>query len=382
MLIPTSNGVNILNHSILNSTLFFVVVSGLVAFASAPLLIHLLEKFKIKRNFENGSAKGIGHRLEKTGTPIMGGLLIVIIVLLITLLFNWDQRYTYVPVGVMCLAAALGAWDDILNVFGKKRKIRHLDQILKLIKVHKNKWYRLWLIITLPWLLFRNVFHIFSPQPTRGVLPHEKILLQFTAGAITAWWIVFKLGEEWLYVWVPFNGEIYLGYWMIPFIIFIVIFLANAVNISDGLDGLSGGALVSAFAGLAILSYFQGSLPFSILNATVVGALIAYVYFNVKPARFQMGDVGSLAMGSLFAVMMLAQNRLILIPFFGFIFLVEIISVILQTIWRYGLGKRLFKMAPLHHHLEFLGWSEEKIVMRFWLINLFMVIVGLWLAIY
>jgi len=375
-----SNGVNILNHSILNITLSYLLVSALMGFILAPLLICLLEKLRLERNFENGSAKGIGHRLEKTGTPIMGGLLIVLVVLIITLSFNWDQRYTYVPIGVMCLAALLGAWDDILNVFGKKRRVRHLSQVFKLIKVHKNKWYRLWLAVTLPWVLFRNIFHVFSPQPTRGVLPHEKILLQFTTGAITAWWIVFKLGQDWLYIWVPFNGEIYVGYWMIPIIIFIVVFLANAVNISDGLDGLSGGSLISAFAGLTILSYFQGSLPFSVLNATVVGALIAYVYFNIKPAKFQMGDVGSLAMGSLFAVMMLAQNRLILIPFFGFIFLVEIISVILQTLWRYGLGKRLFKMAPLHHHLEFLGWSEEKIVMRFWLINLFMVIVGLWLA--
>jgi len=371
---------DLFNHSILNSTLLFAIISGLAAFVCAPLLIRLLKKFKIQRTFEIGSSKGIGHRLEKTGTPIMGGLLMVVIILIITLLFNWDKRYTYVPIGVMCLAALLGAWDDISNVFGQQRKIRSLRQTLKLIRVHKNKIYRFWLAITLPWVLFRNTFHIFSALPTRGVLPHEKILLQFTAGLITAWWIVFKLGEEWLYVWVPFNGEIYLGYWMIPIIVFIVIFFANAVNISDGLDGLSGGVLVSAFTGLAVLSCFQGSLPFSILNATVIGSLIAYVYFNVKPARFQMGDVGSLAMGSLFAVMILAQNRLILIPFFGFIFLLEIFSVILQIIWRYGFGKKLFKMAPLHHHLEFLGWSEEKIVMRFWIINLFMVIFGLWLA--
>ena len=371
---------NIFNHSIVNITLFFIIFSCLIAFLWAPLLIYLLKKFKIRRTFDFGSSKGIGHLLEKTGTPIMGGLLIVITVLIITTIFNWDQRFTYVPIGVMCLAAILGAWDDTLNVFGKKRRVRSWPRTTKLIQVHRNKPYRLWLIITLPWVVFRNTFHIFTPQPSRGVLPHEKILLQFTAGAITAWWIVFKLGEEWLYVWIPFNGEIYLGYWMVPIIIFTVVFLANAVNISDGLDGLSGGVLVSAFGGLAVLSYFQASLPFSVLNATVIGALIAYVYFNIKPARFQMGDVGSLAMGALFAVMMLAQNRLLLIPLFGFIFLVEIFSVILQTFWRYGLGRRLFKMAPLHHHLEFRGWSEEKIVMRFWVINFFMVIIGLWLA--
>ncbi|MBL7141949.1 phospho-N-acetylmuramoyl-pentapeptide-transferase [Patescibacteria group bacterium] len=371
---------NIFNQSILNTTLFFIILSGLIAFAWAPLLIHLLNKFKIKRTFEIGSAKGIGHRLEKTGTPIMGGLLIVITVLVVTVLFNWDKRFTYVPIGVMCLASLLGSWDDILNVFGKRRYVRSWYQTIKLIHLHKSILKRGWLVISLPWVIFRNTFHIFSPQPGRGVLPHEKILLQFIAGAVTAWWIVFKLGEEWLYVWIPFNGEIYLGYWMVLIIIFTVILLANAVNISDGLDGLSGGTLISAFGGLAVLSYFQGSLPFSVLNATVIGALIAYVYFNVKPARFQMGDVGSLALGSLFAVMIIAQNRLLLVPFFGFIFLAEIISVILQTFWRYGLGKRLLKMAPLHHHLELLGWCEEKIVTRFWLINMFMVILGLWLA--
>lgn len=371
---------NIFNQSILNTTLFFAIFSGLVAFIWAPLLIRLLNKFKIKRTFEFDVSKGIKQRLSKAGTPIMGGLLIVVTILVITAVFNWDKRFTYVPIGVMCLAALLGAGDDILNVFGKKRHVRSWQQTIKLICLHKSKIKRGLLVIILPWIIFRNAFHIFSPQPTRGILPHEKILLQFTAGAITAWWIVFKLGEEWLYVWIPFNGEIYLGYWMVPIIIFTVMFLANAVNISDGLDGLSGGTLVSAFGGLAILSYFQGSLPFSVLNATVVGALIAYVYFNIKPARFQMGDIGSLAMGSLFAVMMIAQNRLLLIPFFGFIFLVEIISVVFQTFWRYGLGRRLLKMAPLHHHLEFLGWCEEKIVMRFWIINLFMVILGLWLA--
>jgi len=373
---------NIFNYSILANTLFYIIISGLVAFFLAPLLIYCLEKLKIKRSFDFDISKGISQRLEKTGTPIMGGLLMFLTILLITLVFNWDKRFTFVPIGVMCLAAMLGAWDDVSNVFGKKRRVRSIRQTLKLIKIHKSKTFRFWLIASFPWAIFKNAFHIFSPQPSRGVLPHEKILLQFAAGAITAWWIVFKLGEEWLYVWIPFNGEIYFGYWMIPIIIFIVVFLANAVNISDGLDGLSGGVLVSAFIGLAVLSYFQGSMPFSILNATVIGSLIGYIYFNVKPARFQMGDVGSLAMGSLFAVMMLAQNRLLLIPFFGFIFIIEIFSVILQTFWRYGLGKRLFKMAPIHHHLELKGWTEEKIVTRFWIINIFMVIIGLWLAIH
>jgi phospho-N-acetylmuramoyl-pentapeptide-transferase len=373
---------NIFNYFILSHSLLFTIVSALIAFIFAPFLIYVLKKLKIKRSFELDPSRGISQRLKKEGTPIMGGLLMVLVILFLTVFFNWDKRFTFVPIGVMCLSAFLGVWDDLSNIFGKKRTVSSLKENLAIIKTHPCKLYRGVLILTLPWIIFKNAFHIFSPQPTKGVLPHEKIILQFTAGAITAWWIVFKLGEEWLHVWIPFNGEIYLGYWMIPIIIFTVILFANAVNISDGLDGLSGGVLVSAFVGLAILSYFQGSLPFSILNATVIGSLIAYTYFNVKPARFQMGDAGSLSMGALFAVMMIAQNRLFLIPFFGFIFLVEIFSVIIQTFWRYGLGRRFFKMAPLHHHLELKGWAEEKIVARFWIINIFMVILGLWLAIH
>ena len=159
-------------------------------------------------------------------------------------------------------------------------------------------------------------------------------------------------------------------------------FTANAVNIADGLDGLAGGALITTFLGLTIISWAQGLISFTLLNATVVGALIAYTYFNIKPARFQMGDVGTLGLGSLLAVNIIAMDRTILIPIFGFIFFIEIISVIIQVFSRRLFGKRFFKMSPLHHHFEFKGWSEEKIVMRFWLVHAFMVIVGIWLALY
>ncbi len=370
-------------QSLLTTILFFIIFSCLIAFVLAPLIIHLLYKLKIQRRMElDPSLKANNQRANKTGTPIMGGLLIIITILIVTLLFNFEQKFTYVPIGVMCLSALLGGIDDILNVFGKKRKSRSLKLTLKLIHCHKNKAYRLWLIFALPWTLFKNTFRILSSHPTRGVLPHEKIVLQFLTGVITAWWIVFKLGNQWLYIWVPFSGEIYLGYWMIPIVIFTVMFFANAVNISDGLDGLSGGVLLSAFCGLAIVSLLQNNSYLAILNASVIGSLIAYIYFNIKPARFQMGDVGSLSMGALFAVTAIAQNRLLITPFFGFIFFAETISVILQIFWRHILGKRLFKMAPLHHHLECLGWSEEKIVMRFWIINLFMMFLGLWISMY
>jgi phospho-N-acetylmuramoyl-pentapeptide-transferase len=165
-----------------------------------------------------------------------------------------------------------------------------------------------------------------------------------------------------------------------PIIIFFVMFTANAVNIADGLDGLSGGSLIIAFMGLATISWMNGRVSFALLNATAVGALIAYTYFNIKPARFQMGDVGSLALGTLLAINAIAINRTLLIPILGFIFYIEALSVIIQVFFRRLLGKRFFKMAPVHHHFEFRGWSEEKIVMRFWLIQAFMVIVAVWLS--
>jgi len=171
------------------------------------------------------------------------------------------------------------------------------------------------------------------------------------------------------------------GWLIIPIIIFLVMFTANAVNIADGLDGLAGGSLIIAFLGLTVLSWVEARVAFTPLNATVVGALLTYTYFNVKPARFQMGDVGSLGLGTLLAINAIAINRAILIPLLGFIFYVEIISVLIQVFYRRLLGKRFFKMAPLHHHFEFLGWSEEKIVMRFWIIQAFMVIVAIWLSV-
>jgi len=211
---------------------------------------------------------------------------------------------------------------------------------------------------------------------------HEKLSLQFLAGAIVAWWIYFKLGEYWHSVQIPFDGQIFIGWLIIPLVILFVMFTANAVNIADGMDGLAGGALIASFAGLTMISWAEGRPSFTILNATVTGALIAYTYFNIKPARFQMGDVGTLGLGALFAINAIAINKTLLIPVLGFIFYVEAIAVILQVFSRRFLGRRLFKMSPLHHHFEFVGWKEEKIVMRFWLVHAFFVVVGVWMALY
>jgi phospho-N-acetylmuramoyl-pentapeptide-transferase len=363
-----------------NSLVFFIGACAL-AFLLAPILTKILYKFKITRRSEYDFTL-YGDRQIKVGTPVMGGLLVIITVTAITILFNWNRKYTYVPMGVMAISAMLGAADDLLNIFGAKRRLRTLRQTLTLIRVHRHWYGRLWHIITLPWAIFKRLTHMLGSHPGRGIQVHEKLLLQFAAGAVAAWWVYTKLDPHWHTMAVPFDGRLDANWWIIPIIIFFVMFTANAVNIADGLDGLAGGSLLITFVGLTVLSWIEGRVAFTPLNATIAGALLAYTYFNVKPARFQMGDVGSLGLGALLAINMIAIDKTLYLPFFGFIFYLETVAVILQVISRRLFGRRLFKMAPLHHHFEFKGWSEEKIVMRFWIIHAFMVVVGIWAALY
>lgn len=367
--------------SLLETSLLFFIGACALSFLLAPLLTKLLYKFKITRRSEYDFTL-YGDRQVKVGTPIMGGLLVIVVVTAITMIFNWSRKYTYVPMGVMGIAALLGAADDLLNTFGAKRRLRTLSQTFTLIKVHRHWYTRLWHIITLPWAVFKRFAHILGSHPGRGVQVHEKLLLQFAAGAFAAWWVYTKLDPHWHTMAVPFDGRLDVGWLIIPLIIFFVMFTANAVNIADGLDGLAGGSLIITFVGLTVVSWIEGRTAFAPLNATVAGALLAYTYFNIKPARFQMGDVGSLGLGALLAINMIAIDKTLFIPFFGFIFYLETVVVILQILSRRLLGKRLFKMAPLHHHFEFKGWSEEKIVMRFWIIHAFMVVVGIWSVFY
>ena len=368
-------------QSLLQNALTFLLASAVGAFLWSPLLIWILNKFKITRRDEYDFTLR-GERQGKVGTPIMGGLLVIITVTVITVLFNWNRENTYVPIGVMGISALLGAADDILNIFGRKRRQRRLSHVWNLIKVHK-KWYmRLWYAIILPWEAFRSMVSMFGSHPGRGIQVHEKLLFQFLAGAITAWWIYFKLGPQWHSLWIPFDGQLFVGWWIIPIVIFFVMFTANAVNITDGMDGLAGGSLILTFLGLTIISWAQGRDSFTLLNATTTGALIVYTFYNVKPARFQMGDVGSLGLGALFAINAIAINRTMLLPLLGFIFYVEILAVVAQVLFRRLLGRRLFKMAPLHYHFEFKGWSEEKIVMRFWLVQSFFIILSIWISIW
>ncbi len=359
----------------------FALAGSILAFILAPLLIKSLYHFNVMKTPKTELVT-LGSHAYKAQTPIMGGLLIVIVVALLTYVFNWSRSFTWVPIGVMLISALLGAIDDLLNVYGTERRSRKLGHIFTLIKIHSQWRMRIWYIITLPWSIFKRMSVWFGSKTSRGVFVHEKLILQFIAGTVTAWWIYTKLGPAWHYIYLPFDISFSVGWMIVPIIIFIVMFTANAVNIADGMDGLAGGMLVMTFSALTLLSWINGFGEIAILNATVLGALITYTYFNIKPARFMMGDIGSLALGALLAVNAMAIGETFSLLFLGFMFYVEAVSVVIQVISRYIFGRKIFRMAPLHHHFELAGWSEEKTVMRFWIIHFFFVVFGFWISLY
>ncbi len=357
----------------------FSVIGAVTAFCLAPILIRSLYKLNVVKGVKTELAK-IGSHANKANTPTMGGLLVIMVVALITFLFNWSRNFTWVPIGIMIIGAVLGGIDDLMGVYGTERRSRKLLHIWNLVKVHKEMKMRIWYFVTLPWTAFKRLSVWFGSHTQRGVFVHEKLVLQFIAGAVTAYWIYFRLGPAWHFIYFPFNYTLNVGWFIIPVIILVVMFTANAVNFADGMDGLAGGMLITTFSALTLLSWVNGFGEIAILNATTVGALAAYTYFNIKPARFIMGDVGSLGLGALMGVNAMAIGEIALLPFLGFMFYVEALSVVAQVGSRYIFGKKIFAMAPLHHHFEIKGWSEEKTVMRFWVIHFIFVVFGLWLS--
>jgi len=193
--------------------------------------------------------------------------------------------------------------------------------------------------------------------------------------AVGAWWFYFKLG--WDVFNIPFLGDFSIGLWYIPIFIFIIAATSFSANEADGLDGLAGGVLAFAFASYIVIALFQGKAELAVFCAVIVGALVAFLWFNVHPARFFMGDTGSMSLGVTLGVMAMLTNTALLLPFFGFILMIESLSVIVQSISKKFRGKKIWHSTPIHHHFEALGWPESKVTMRFWIISAMMCSIGL-----
>jgi phospho-N-acetylmuramoyl-pentapeptide-transferase len=357
----------------------FIVLSFLVTLLIAPFLIDLLYQFKIVRGRNFDDTLKIKGRKDKIGTPMMGGIIIIISVIIITTIFNWN-KYTQIPILIFLIGSVLGAIDDLLNIFGKKkRKFKSFSHHLKLALYHKKISKRILYIVSLPWALYKSLFNSIGSRYGTGLYPHERILIQFIEGAIVSYYIYFTLHID--KIWIFPNTYINLGWGIVILIFLIIIATANAVNITDGLDGLSAGVMLASFITFMTIALFIGNESIAILCATISGALLVYIYFNIKPARVQMGDIGTLGLGSLLAVISIILQREVILIIVGGIFVVETLSVIIQKISKRFFNKKVFLMSPLHHHLELKGWSEEKIVMRFWLFSFILAIIAIWVSI-
>jgi len=326
--------------------LILASISFLLAVGWGPLLIQLLRRYGIGKRIRIDGPSG--HQI-KLGTPTMGGLMIVVPVLLITLglnIYNLIQRNLVgrsilVPLGVMVIYAFIGAVDDLAGVRG----VRHGE----------------------------------------GLTARQKLLWEIGLTFVIALILHFGLGLRSMAI-PGIPQKIDIGLFYIPVAMFVIIGASNAVNFTDGLDGLAGIIAASTFLAYGVIAYLQGQIYLVRFCFTVVGACFAFLWYNAHPAQLFMGDTGSLALGATLGVVALMTGQWLLLPVVALVPVAEVLSVIIQVLYfkytkrRYGQGRRVFKMAPLHHHFELLGWSETQVVQRFWLVQLMAAMAGVALA--
>lgn len=319
----------------------------------APYFIRFLHKYKVGKQLREIASTGekadIFQSLhqKKAGTPTMGGILIwgtTILVVLLSGLSSFfgittnsllSREETWLPLFTLITMALLGAVDDYFNIKG----------------IGKSK----------------------------GINIKPKFLLVIAFATLGALWFFYRLNYN--EISIPFLGNVHIGYWYIPLFIFVITAAANAVNITDGLDGLAGGLLIIAFSSFGVIAFFKGLFILAAFCAVIVGALFGFLWFNIFPARLYMGDTGAISLGATLGVIAMMTDSVVMLPLVGFIFVIETVSVILQLIWKKFLKRKFLHIAPLHHHFEKMGWSEPNIVMRFWIIGGFFAIVGLILGI-
>lgn len=360
-----------------------ITLSAVFSFLIAFPIIKILYKFNITRRMTVDFTTLIEKRNLKIGVPIMGGLIFIVTVLVFNIFFNpyRDNPGLLLTLFIFCLSALLGGFDDVLNIYGRDRaKPKSLSRVLTLIKVHKSATQKIWMIITLPWSAYKSFFYILGSNPGKGIQAHEKILVQSIAGILLGVGLYgFATRAVPGLLWIPIaNINIDIGILIIPFAWVTVLLMSNAVNLADGMDGLAANQLIMSFLGFLFIAVFKHDEKLVFLIATVVGSLMAYLYFNIPPARFQMGDVGSLAMGALLAAVAFILGEPLMLLIICFPFVVVLLSTVIQGLGRRIFGRRIFAMAPIHYHFQIAyGWSEEKVVMRFALFSMFCAIIGL-----
>lgn len=323
--------------------LFFTALAFVFAMAWTPLLTHFLYKYNMGKQVRRNGLTPIFSQMHahKAGTPTMGGMLVWVTVLVLSVGFFYlaklsslevfsrlnflSRKETLLPLGALVATAIVGLFDDWLDARGK------------------------------------NGFG------GGGLKIKHRLLIYTIIAAIGAWWFYFKL--QWDVFHIPFLGNFTIGWLYIIIFIFVIVATAFSVNETDGLDGLAGGVLLSSFSAYTVIAFALERYDLATFCGVIVGALLAFLWFNINPARFFMGDTGSMSMGVTLGVIAMLTDSALILPVVGFVFVVESLSVIIQlTSKKLRNGKKVFISSPIHHHFEAKGWPEPKIVMRFWII--------------
>ncbi len=330
--------------------LLLTALSFVFAIAWTPLLTHFLYKFKLGKNIRQDADTPIFTKLHlhKAGTPTMGGILVWGTTLIFSLAFYFlpkilpnsmleninflTRSQTLLPLGCLVASALIGLVDDFLDV--------------------RKMGYR-----------------------KRGIKFSYKFAIYTLIALVGSFWFYFKL--DWDIVHLPFLGNYNIGWYFILLFIFVVVGTAFSVNQTDGLDGLAGGTLMTSFFGYGVIAFMSGKYDLAALCGVISGALLAFLWFNINPARFFMGDTGAVSLGVTLALVAIYTNTIFILPIIGLIFVIEALSTIIQIFSKKFFKKKIFLSSPIHHHFEAKGWPETKVVMRFWVISGVAMVIGI-----
>nr|WP_232354008.1 phospho-N-acetylmuramoyl-pentapeptide-transferase [[Bacillus] enclensis] len=309
----------------------------LITVLLSPVFIPFLRRLKFGQSIRD---EGPQSHQKKTGTPTMGGIVFLLSIVITTFVmtgkYSEPGAETYLLLLVTVGFGLLGFLDDFIKVVMK-----------------------------------RNL----------GLTSKQKLLGQIVISAI--FYFIFKQNDFPTTVSIPLTDISFdLGWFYVVFIIFWLVGFSNAVNITDGLDGLVSGTSAIAFGALAVLAWNQGQYDIAIFGVAVVGAVLGFLVFNAHPAKVFMGDTGSLALGGAIATIAILTKLEIILILIGGVFVIETLSVILQVASFKTTGKRIFKMSPLHHHYELVGWSEWRVVVTFWTVGLLFAVLGIYIEVW
>lgn len=335
----------VITLAVQTETLVRILLLGFLGFSLSmlitPLYTTLAYRYewwkKPRQTTVTGEVATVFNKLHaakhKRLIPTMAGLIFVLSTVLATLLFNLERTETWLPLAAFVGAGVIGLIDDIINIRG-------------------------------------------SGKGVAGIPSKLKLLLTASIALIGGLYFYFKLDVT--SVNIPFYGDFGIGWLIIPLFVLVVVSTANAVNMSDGLDGLAGGLATSAFTAYAVIAFMQGRFGVAAFCMTIVGALLSYTWFNIFPARFFMGDIGSFSLGTALGVVAMITDTVLLLPIIGLVFVAEAGSTLIQILSKkLRHGKKIFKIAPIHHHFEASGWEETKVTMRFWVIGQVAGVLGL-----